>query len=118
MPHLPESREIRECIQSCLECGDACTRTAAHCLKMGGEHASPEHQTILQDCADACFTAARFMGRGSHLHARTCGVCAEACETCADDCDRLADGDKPMQECARICRRCAESCRQMAGAGV
>lgn len=118
MAHLIESKELRQCIDICMECADSCDRTATHCLSMGGEHASQEHQTLLHDCADICLTAARFMSRGSHQHPRTCAVCAEICRLCADDCERLANGDRMMQQCAEFCRRCAESCEKMAEANV
>ena len=61
-----------------------------------------------------CAGANIFMLRGSPLHTRTCGVCADICGQCAQDCDRVGGGDQQMKQCADICRRCAESCRQMA----
>ncbi|MDX1994083.1 MAG: four-helix bundle copper-binding protein [bacterium] len=109
------SQEMHNCIQNCLECHSICLATVAHCLQMGGEHASPMHIGILLDCAEMCQTSANFMLRGSNLHGRTCGVCAEACERCAVDCERLGMGDSQMMACADLCRRCAESCRMMAG---
>jgi hypothetical protein len=118
MPHDINNPDLRECTRECMECADICTRTAAHCLTMGGRHASREHQLILQDCADICGTSASFMQRGSDLHAHVCRVCAEACQQCAEDCERMANGDAMMQDCARVCRRCAESCQKMAGATV
>lgn len=113
MPH-EISAEMRECIANCTECHNTCTETAIHCLGMGGDHASPRHQRVLLDCAQICATAADFMLRGSELHGRTCGACAEACARCAEECERLAGGDLTMQQCAETCRRCAESCQRMA----
>lgn len=118
MVHKLNDPEMLNCTRECLDCGDSCTRTAAHCLQLGSQHAAPDHQTILQDCADICFTSARFMERGSHIHPQVCRVCAESCIQCAEQCERTANGDKMMQECARICRRCAESCQKLAGAAV
>jgi hypothetical protein len=108
------SQEMQRCIQECLNCHAICTTTVTHCLSMGREHASPQHITTLLDCAEICQTSANFMLRGSPLHARTCGVCAEACERCAVECEQMAGGDQQMLDCAAACRRCAESCRQMA----
>ncbi len=108
------STEMRDCISNCTECHNICVETASHCLKMGGEHAEASHIRKLLDCAQACATSADFMLRGSALHARTCGVCAEACERCAESCERLANGDEHMLRCAEICRQCAASCRAMA----
>jgi hypothetical protein len=106
--------EMQQCTQNCLDCHAICLETAKHCLKMGGKHAAPDHITLLLDCAQICATSADFMLRGSDLHARTCGVCAEICERCAQDCERIADGDAQMLACAQMCRRCADSCRRMA----
>lgn len=109
-----QDAEMQQCIANCTDCHNICVETAQHCLGMGGEHASAEHIRTLLDCAQICATSADFMQRGSNLHAKTCGVCADACERCAEDCERLASDDDLMRRCAETCRRCAESCRQMA----
>lgn len=109
---------VQECIKNCQDCMNACLGCASHCLGMGGEHASPEHQTLLQDCAQICGTAAGFMSRGSRHHGSVCEACADICSACADDCERLAEGDKTMQRCVDACRRCAESCEKMSTASV
>lgn len=101
------SDEMRRCVANCTECHQICTETAAHCLELGGKHADPHHVHVLLDCAQICATSADFMLRGSELHPRTCGVCAEACA-------RMADGDELMRRCADVCRRCADSCGRMA----
>lgn len=100
------------CIEECLSCHAACTETVAYCLQMGGDHASPEHITLLQDCAQICQTSADFMLRMSDLHGLTCGICAEICERCAEDC-RQFDVDEMMMSCAEACSTCAESCSEM-----
>lgn len=105
--------EMAECTDNCQTCYGVCTATVAHCLKKGGRHAEAGHIGILMDCARACAMSADFMLRGSSLHAKVCGVCAEACERCAADCERMADDDM-MRHCAEVCRRCADSCRRMA----
>lgn len=114
MNHKHAEMDMKECIRLCTECHNTCLALIPHCLEMGGEHASVSHQRMLMDCAEACQTSANFMLRGSQLHTRTCGVCAEACERCATDCERLANGDEHMLACARICRECATECRTMA----
>lgn len=108
-------KDVEQCIQNCLDCHRICLECVPHCLQMGGEHAGQAHQVLLQDCAEICQASANFMLRGSQLHARTCGACAEICEACGEQCDRLGRGDEHMTRCAEICRRCAQSCRQMAG---
>ena len=106
---------MHDCITNCSDCHDLCLATVQHCLKMGGEHASPEHIRTLLDCAQACDASRDFMLRGSDLHHAYCAACADACERCADDCERLGGDDEVMRACAEACRRCAESCRAMAG---
>lgn len=108
------STEMRECIDNCTQCHSICVETTNHCLEMGGKHAEASHIRLLLDCAEICATSADFMLRGSDMHGKTCGVCAEACERCAEDCERIADGDELMLRCAEMCRTCAESCRKMA----
>jgi hypothetical protein len=104
---------MQQCIRNCLDCYRVCLETLNHCLLKGGKHAEAGHIRLLLDCAEICRTSADFMIRGSDLHGRTCGVCAEVCRRCAEDCEGLAD-DEPMKACAEMCRRCAESCQRMA----
>jgi len=112
MPHTL-TQDIRRCIQNCAECHNICVETAAHCLMMGGKHVEAQHIRLLLDCADICRTSADFMLRGSDLHPKVCGVCAEICERCAASCEQFRD-DALMKQCAEVCRRCAGSCREMA----
>jgi hypothetical protein len=111
--HGQQSPEMQQCIQNCLDCHSICLQTIQHCLAMGGKHAEPSHIRLLMDCAEICQTSANFMLRGSNLHGRTCGVCAEVCARCAEDCARMGE-DSLMQQCAEACRRCADSCQRMA----
>jgi hypothetical protein len=104
---------MRSCIEECTGCHNICVETVTHCLEMGGKHAEAALIRLLLDCAEICQTSANFMLRGSDLHGRTCGVCAEVCERCAQDCERFGD-DEHTQACAKTCRSCAASCRQMA----
>lgn len=107
------NQQIIECIKNCEQCAQECFRCMNHCLGKGGDHASLEHQRIMQDCATICATSANFMSRGSEHHAEICGVCAEICKACGDSCGRMADGDQQMERCAKACRTCEESCRSM-----
>jgi uncharacterized protein DUF326 len=106
------NEDMQRCIQECLNCHSICMATISYCLQKGGMHAEASHIGLLLDCVEICQTSANFMLRGSPLHARTCGVCAEVCDRCAEDCERMGD-DQPMQNCAEACRRCADSCRRM-----
>lgn len=109
--------DLQNCIQNCLDCHSICLNLLNYCIPQGGSHAELGHLRLLLDCAEICQTSANFMLRGSELHSRVCGLCAEVCERCAQDCERFSD-DQQMMACAEICRRCSESCRQMAMATV
>lgn len=116
--HTPNHAELDRCITACSHCAAECTRTSIHCLDMGGEHAAPEHQTLLLDCADICATAVRFMARNSPHHPHVCRECAEICIQCAEECEQMRGADDQMKKCAEACRQCAHTCQQMAGARV
>lgn len=106
------NQNMEKCIDNCQECYRVCLETINYCLEKGGKHAAAGHIKTLTDCVETCRQSANFMIRGSELHTKTCGVCAEACRRCAEECEKMAD-DAQMQKCAEVCRRCAESCGEM-----
>lgn len=130
MAHAPAGAtehgpQMRECVEECRNCEQACLETIPHCLSKGGHHARPDHIMLLMNCASMCATSARFLIAGSNLHTHTCAACKQVCEACADDCEGImaADaggggggGDKCMQRCAEACRSCARTCGEMLGA--
>ena len=58
MAHQIDTR-MRECIDECQDCHAVCVETAAHCLTLGGKHASPEHQTLLHRASNSESSFAR-----------------------------------------------------------
>lgn len=112
---MDHAEHLKECLRHCQQCHAVCTKTAQHCLSMGGKHAEANHIRLLLDCAQICAISADFMLRGSPEHPRTCGICADICTACADACERIGREDAMMAECAKMCRECAKSCQQMAG---
>jgi len=116
MTYSAPSKDTLACIKDCGECAAICTQCATHCLHLGGQHASPEHQIIMADCAEICATAVSFMARGSEHAAHICKECVDICNACAESCDKLGKGDAMMKQCAEMCRKCAKSCEAMAGA--
>jgi hypothetical protein len=111
--HTTMSADMEECSRLCLQCYRACLETITYCLKKGGKHADAMHIQTLLDCAEICQTSANFLGRGSDMHSKICGVCADICEKCAESCEQIDPNDEMMKHCAGMCRRCAESCRKM-----
>jgi hypothetical protein len=118
MAYQMPTSEMIKCIKDCGDCAEICAQCAHHCLHMGGEHASPQHQGIMRDCHEICAMAVSYMARASRHSPDLCRVCAAVCVECAESCERMADGDRMMTDCAKICRRCAQSCEQMAGVSV
>jgi hypothetical protein len=104
--------EMGRCLDDCLSCLRSCLETVTYCLTKGGRHAEVAQVRTLLDCVDICDTSARFLGRRSPLHLRTCAACADVCRTCESSCRRLPE-DEVMQRCANACRICAESCEAM-----
>lgn len=106
--------EMGKCIKLCQDCHAVCTQMVGHCLKLGGRHAEPDHIRLLLDCAQICETTTQYLLRGSSLHERMCGLCAEVCRQCEDNCVQVAGKDQIVKECVEMCRRCADSCERMA----
>lgn len=106
--------EMQKCIQLCRDCHAMCTQTIAHCLKLGGRHATPDHIRLMVDCAQMCATSADYMLRESPFHDRICGLCSELCKQCGKACEQVAGEDRMVKQCAEMCQRCASSCERMA----
>jgi hypothetical protein len=101
----------QECIKACSDCENECVAAIPYCLKMGGDHVKPEHLRVLQDCADICELAAKYMLGKSAFDKKACVLCAELCEACAQSCDQFK-GDARMEGCAKVCRECADVCKR------
>lgn len=110
--HIDE--EMQKCIQLCRDCHAMCIQTIAHCLKLGGRHAAPEHIRLFQDCAQMCMTTVDYMLRESAFHDRVCHLCSDLCKQCGKDCEQVAGNDQMLKQCIELCRKCAESCEHMA----
>lgn len=106
---------MQECVNNCLTSHATCLETIAHCLKKGGEHASPEHIKLLQDCADICVVNVGFMLRKSDFQDQIGSTCADINQKCASECESLSEGDDIMARCAEVNRECEKSCREMSG---
>jgi hypothetical protein len=106
--------EMKKCIQLCRDCHAMCTQTIAHCLKLGGRHATPDHIRLMADCAQMCAISADYMVRESPFHDRICRLCSELCKECGKDCQQVAGDDQMIKECIEMCRKCAASCERMA----
>jgi hypothetical protein len=108
-PAVPTNNQLSAALKACQDCAGLCLRAVTMCLDAGGETASTHHVATLQDCADICETAARFIARRSpHLN-QLCKACAAICTLCAQECNTI-DTDTCIVETAQKCRLCAETC--------
>jgi len=105
--------DMQQCIQECLTCHSVCLATVQYSMQMDPQRGAAQYMPMLLDCSEICQTSANFMLRGSTLHTRTCGICAEICTRCAEVCEHMGN-DSQMTLCAKECRHCADACRQMA----
>jgi hypothetical protein len=105
------SEELRECINTCLQCFAQCTETVQYCLAKGGKFSERAHISILELCAETCQLTARSMLLESPFYGDFCDHCAKICEACADNCNAL--NDVTLDETADICRQCARACNEM-----
>ena len=114
-PHTAEHRSqaMSDCIDDCMHCHAICLETINYCLGMGGQHAAPEHMSLLATCAEICKTSANTMLRGAIVTAPICSACAQVCRQCGKSCERMGE-DAAMMRCAAACRRCSESCAAVA----
>lgn len=107
------NEKMQQCIKDCTTCYQVCIQTVQHCLKLGGDHAAPDHIRLLLDCSDLCKTSIDLMLRQSPYAHQLCDLCAAVCEACAADCEDMMGSDEAMKACAQACRDCARSCRAM-----
>jgi hypothetical protein len=115
-PGGPQARalsdEMEECVGDCLTTHRVCLDTLTYLLESSGR-GDGRLLKRLMDCAEMCETAAQFLVRGSEIHPRVCGVCAEVCAVCAEACEEFPD-DQQLRACAQACHQAAASCRSMA----
>ncbi len=55
------SQAMNDCILACRQCETACLETINYCLGEGGEHAAPDHISLMEACADIWGTCGRTM---------------------------------------------------------
>ena len=108
-----EGHNPQACLKACTSCKTVCEKTLAYCTKKGGKHVEAKHIAALKDCIATCTASSDLLERGSALHTKMCGVCAEACRKCAALCESF--DDQVMKDCAAECRKCEKSCSEMSG---
>jgi hypothetical protein len=113
----PPEPVVARCIDSCLDCGQACTACADACLSEMRPHELARCITTTAGCADLCFAAVKIISRQTELDAAllvtTLGACARVCRLCARECERHAAHMPHCRVCAEVCETCADACRNL-----
>lgn len=99
-------------IQTVQHCAATCEHMVSMLAASPDVHARTQQIQFLRDCADICYTTARFLARGGHFTGQIAALCALICETCGNECAKFPDAHS--QHCAQICLRCAHDCRRFA----
>jgi hypothetical protein len=114
---LLDKQLLTRCIDTCLECAQACTACAD---SDQGEEAIATLVRCVRlnlDCADVCETTARVLTRQTgydrDLSRSVVQACAQACKVCGDECDRHAAMHEHCRVCAEVCRRCQQVCEEV-----
>ena len=115
-----DKRLLTRCIETCLECGQACTacadadlgeQTVAHLVKCA---------RLNLDCADMCQTTWRVLTRQTgydrDLTRAVVQACAQTCRVCGDECEGHARMHEHCRVCAEVCRRCQQVCEEVLAA--
>lgn len=115
-----DKRLLTRCIETCLECGQACTACADADL---AEQTVAHLITCVRlnlDCADMCGTTGRVLSRQTgydrDLTRAVVQACAQACRVCGDECERHAQMHEHCRVNAEVCRRCQQVCEEVLAA--
>ena len=117
---LLDKQLLARCIDTCLECAQACTTCADADL---GEQTVADLVKCARlnlDCADVCETTARVLSRqtGADLDLTRAVVeaCAQACKVSGNECERHARMHQHCRVCEEVCRRCQQRCEDVLAA--
>jgi hypothetical protein len=117
---LLDKQLLARCIDTCLECAQACTACADADL---GEQMATDLVKCTRlnlDCADICATTARVLSRQTEpdrgLIRAVVQACAQACRVSGDECDRHAHMHEHCRVCAEVCHRCQQVCEDVLAA--
>lgn len=99
LPHL---------VKTIQHCEATCQQMSSMLLGTQDVHARTTQIRLLQDCAEICATAAKYLARHSAFTKSILKKCAQICEACARECARFPD--QASQHCSQVCLHCAREC--------
>jgi len=111
---ISQSDNREESLRKCLTAYRTSTACIQHCLKLGGEHADPDHILILMNTSEICRTFSQFLLSESHYSHELCGITSRICLACADSCDSFDRQENEMMlECSSACLAFAQTCKDL-----
>ena len=117
---LLDKQLLTRCIDTCLECGQACTACADADLGEQMVADLVECARLNLDCADVCETTAKVLSRQTgydlDLTRAVVQACAQGCKASGDECDRHAQMHEHCRVCAEVCHRCQQVCEEVLAA--
>jgi hypothetical protein len=117
---LLDKQLLASCIDTCLECVQACTTCADADLGEQMVANLTKCARLNQDCADVCATTARVLSRltgyDRDLTRAVVQACGQACKASGDECERHAQMHEHCRVCAEVCRRCQQRCEEVLAA--
>jgi hypothetical protein len=106
------TRIVEPCLNTTVECIEACERCAAECGTSGNSERE-RCGIVARDCADISSLSLALMSRGSRFADAICAVHAMACDACAEMCAKFPEHDCCVA-CLKACEACAVECRTRA----
>lgn len=107
--------KYKELLRILTECAAECDVTFNASLDNERTDALTRVIRLCRDCANICYTTARFVAADSEHASHLARECAEICRSCAEACGSNMDKEHECKQCADICRECEEACNSFAG---
>ena len=108
---------LSRCIESCLDCAQACTacvdaslaeKTVVELTRCIGLNL-----TSADVCAATAFALSRQATSDDAAVRALVDVCVQACAGCAEECEHHAEMHAHCRVCAEACRACEQACREL-----
>jgi hypothetical protein len=112
-----DKKLLTRCIETCLECAQACTACAD--ADMGERMVADlvKCARLNLDCAKMSETTAQVLTRQTgydrDMARAVVQACAQACRVAGDECDRHAQMHEHCRVCAEVCHRCQQVCEEV-----
>lgn len=113
---LENNSKHKEFLRILTECAAECDVTFNASLDNARTDALTRVIKLCRDCANICYTTARFVAADSEHARHLARECADICRSCAEACENNSDKEHECKACGNICRRCEEACNNFAGA--